>query len=111
MLPNVGGAQYCLRILQARVILSIVAEDEEEHVMLYCPRFAVDRKNLKEAVSSCTSRENIVAQLLRPKANWLALSFAILRVQKELLKVRKGGKQKGAEARVLKGKSTRQSNT
>lgn len=57
------------------------------------PRFAIERRNLNQRLSKRMTPENIVAEMVRSKKNWLTLFSAIVKIQKDLLKEEKKGKE------------------
>lgn len=56
--------------------------EDLEHVMFHCPRFAMVRRNLNQTLGRNVSSENVVAEMLRLKKNWLTISFAIVNTER-----------------------------
>lgn len=57
--------------------------EDPEHIIFHCPRLAIVRRNMRQALDASVSSENLVPVMLRSKTNWLMIPSAIEKIQKE----------------------------
>lgn len=51
--------------------------------MVHCLRFAVERRNMNQALRWNVTPESVVAQILSSKENWVKVYFAILKMRND----------------------------